>query len=224
MKLLLGFLCLLLVRPASADLVISGVSDGTDAGGNPKSIELVALTPIADLSNFFILRDTNGSTDGVFSVSSDFQLPAVSLDVGEFFYIYGNNDSEATLEGLGFGDTDSNTATTSSIASINGDDIFAVSSSLDTSGVIDTFGLAGQGDTNFYEDSIAYRKAGSGPNPTGVLDGGNFDISGYSEAGLNSNFGTFQVTAVPEPSIFGCLAVLAGAGFYGRARRGNSAD
>ena len=95
----------------------------------------------------------------------------------------------------------------------NGDDIFAISTSTSTANIIDAFGLLGQDDTNFYADSVSYRQAGTAANPTGVLDGGNFDITDYSEAVLLANLGSF--TVVPEPS----AALLGGLGFLILLRR-----
>ena len=197
---------------ADGALLITGLVDGTEAGGNPKVIEVVSTTDGLELSDFFILRDTNGSSGGSFTVSSTYQFPTGTLDAGEFFYIYGNANSETRLEDLGIGNTDTN-ADSSSIANQNGDDIFAISTSTSTANIIDAFGLLGQDDTNFYADSVSYRQAGTAANPTGVLDGGNFDITDYSEAVLLANLGSF--TVVPEPS----AALLGGLGFLILLRR-----
>lgn len=189
---------LLTTSSASGGLLISGMVDGTNNGGNPKAMEVVALENIADLSVYWILRDTNGTTGGPFTQSDSFQLPSVSLSAGDFYYIYGNSDTETQLEAAGFGDTDSGTAVRDGILNQNGDDIFALSTSNDVADAIDAFGLLGQGDTNFAQNSTAYRPDGSPQNATGVADAGNFDITAYgSDSSFNAIFGTFQV---PEPS------------------------
>lgn len=215
MKILLPLLaaCLLISKPCLGVLVISGVVDGTNAGGNPKAIELVALGTIADLSTYYIHRDTNGTEGGPFTVAQTSQLPSLSLSPGDFYYLYGNADSETALTGLGF-----SSGSVDSIAGQNGDDIFAVSTSSDPSSVADftdAFGLLGQGDTDFAADSIAYRMAGTAPNATGVMDAGNFNMIAYSDSALQSTFGTY---VVPEPSTTGLL-VLGSVCFIARRRR-----
>lgn len=66
----LCFACANFAQNANADLIIAGAVDGTQTGGNPKLIKFKAVNPIADLSLFHVLRDTNGSTGGTFTVSS----------------------------------------------------------------------------------------------------------------------------------------------------------
>lgn len=164
-----------------------------------------------ELSDFFILRDTNGSSSGTFTISNDFQLPTGTLNAGEFFYIYGNSDSETFLESVEIGNTDTN-AVLNGIANINGDDILALSTSSEASGIVDSFGLLGQDDTDFYANSVSNRQAGAPANPSGVLDGGNFTITPYSDELIQSSFGTF---VVPEPS----SALLGGLGLLALFRR-----
>jgi uncharacterized protein len=204
-SLLFGTIALAAVSPAQ--LIFSGYVDGTNTGGNPKAMELFATTGIPDLSAYWILRDTNGSPGGVFTESDEFQLPNVALSAGDFFYIYGTSDSETFLENLGFGDTDLGTAVLDNILNANGDDIFALSTSDDVVDAFDAFGLLGQDDTNFAQDSVAYRDTPT-PSATGVLDAGDFLISAYSDTLLVNTFGTF----IPEPSFtafgIGALALL----------------
>ena len=125
-----------------------------------------------------------------------------TLNAGEFFYIYGNSDTEAILEGFGIGDTDVN-AILGSIANLNGDDIFALSTSSDPLDTFDAFGLLGQGDTDFGQDSIGHRIDAT-PNATGVLDAGNFSFESYNEQALLNTFGSF---VIPEPSITALLSL-----------------
>ena len=205
-----------MVGSVRGDLIISGVVDGSQTGGNPKAIELVALNPIADLSAFTIVRDTNGTAGGPFTISSSFNLPMVPLAQGDFFYIYGNAASETFLTDAGFGDSTMGTGAADIVGSTNGDDILAVSTDGTAAGIIDAFGLLGQGDTNFATDNLAYRQAGTAPNPTGVLDAGNFDLLSNSDATITSTLGTYFVPAIPEPS---SLALLGLFGVAGAVRR-----
>jgi len=210
MKTYIYTLTYVLTITSQASLLITGVVDGTQSGGNPKAIELVSTIDGTNLSDFYLLRDTNGSS-GTFTQSSSLQLPMFTLDAGEFFYIYGTAETETFLENLGIGDTSSN-AVFAGIAGHNGDDIFALSSTNDTTGIIDAYGLLGQGDTDFGTDSIVYRNANEGANATGVLDAGNFTVTGYSDQLLEDTFGTF---VIPEPS----TTALAGLGLLALLRR-----
>lgn len=203
------------ISSASGAILISGVVDGTQTGGLPKAIEIVSTVDGTDLSDYFILRDTNGSSGGIFTVSDDYQLPPVVLNAGEFFYVYGNSGTETIMEGFGIGDTDSGTAEVDGIANHNGDDILALSTSVDPTDVFDSYGLLGQDDTNFAPDSIMYRNANTAANPTGVLDAGNFTQTAYSDGDLQSIFGTYEV--IPEPSAV-LLTSLAFLGLFGRRR------
>ena len=189
-----------------ADLIITGVVDGTQSGGNPKAMELMATADIADLSDFFIVRDTDGTSGGPFTVSSSIELPSVSLSAGDFYYIYGNTDSRIYLEGIGFGNSGVGTGLEDGILNHDGNDILAVATANDGTGILDAFGLLGQTGT-FAADSIAYRQPNTAANPTGVLDAGNFDLTSYTDLDLTSTFDTYQLVAVPEPSalLFGGL-------------------
>ena len=195
-------------KDCSANLIITGVVDGTQSGGNPKAMEILATAAVPDLSNFYIVRDTNGTSGGPFTVSSWIQLPSVSLAAGDFYYIYGTSATETYLESEGFGDTDSGTALLDGVLNHNGDDIMALATANDGTGVIDAFGLLGQGDTNFAENSIAYRQANTPANPTGVMDAGNFDLTNYSDSSFTNTFGTYQFAVIPEPSAFLLGSVL----------------
>lgn len=195
-----------------ADLIITGVVDGTQSGGNPKAMELMATADIADLSDFFVLRFSPALISGDPPILSSSQLPNVGLNAGDFYYIYGNAATETYLESLSFGNTMPGFATAlpDAVLSHDGDDILAVATAGDGTGILDAFGLLGQSGT-FAADSIAYRKPNVAANPTGVLDAGNFDLTSYTDLDFTSTFGTYQLVAVPEPSAFlgGCLICLA---------------
>ncbi|MEO0508407.1 MAG: PEP-CTERM sorting domain-containing protein [Verrucomicrobiota bacterium] len=186
--------------------------DGTQSGGIPKAMEIVAEEAIADLSDLWIVRDTNGA--GPFDTF--YQLPAVSLSTGDFFYIYGGTTTDTSMTALGFPDADVSGAVVNSILNWNGDDILALATpngtftdgtDISQFDVVDSFGVVGQGDTNFAPDSISYRIPGTAANPAGVTDAGNFDITAYSDVSLQATFGTY---VVPEPGAYALLAGICG--------------
>lgn len=201
-----------LASSLSADLLISGMVDGTQTGGIPKAMEIVAETDIPDLSAFFISRDTNGAGPWDTFV----QLPAVSLSAGDFFYVYGNVDSNTVMAALGFPADTTNSAFTDAILNWNGDDILGLSTSNSPAGVFDSFGQVAQGDTNFAADSISYRQPSTPANAAGVFDAGNFDITAYSDAELQATFGTY---VIPEPGTYAAILGLLGLGFVLIRRR-----
>ncbi len=198
-----------------ATLIISGVVDGNETGGLPKGVELVALQNIPDLSVYSIGRYTNGGS----TLTAVTTLPSVALSQGSFFYITGTATSDAFFTSNGFTVGLSNAA----VANINGDDLLSLVLTTNHAIAIDTFGLPGQGDTNFYTDSIAYRNNASQTGvPDGLLDASNFDISGWiSSARFGAVFGEFVVTAVPEASSFifgGLVCGILGLKVAGRQR------
>lgn len=201
-------LSLAMMASANATLIISAASDGTNAGGIPKAIQLMATANIPDLSAFWLLRDTNGTAGGPFTVSQSLQLPVMPLAAGDKFVIFGNADSEtiAMCDGTYVGITEG-------IAGHNGDDIFAVSTSAMAADAIDGFGLLGQGDTDFAANSLAIRSDMT-PNAAGVMDAGNFTISAYEDVAFCDQF----FVPVPEPSSVAllCLSLIC---FVGLRRR-----
>ncbi|MEM0966137.1 MAG: PEP-CTERM sorting domain-containing protein [Verrucomicrobiota bacterium] len=210
-----------LVGAVNGQVLITGVVDGTQTGGNPKAIEIVATEAIANLSIYYLIRDTNGA--GPFDTFE--QLPSIALSTGDFYYIYGNGDSETIMTGFGFPASSSDGAETNGVANVNGDDIiglgtpngtFTDGSTISQYDLIDSFGQEGQGDTNFYADSYAYRPNDSAANPSGVFDAGNFTITAYSDSGLQATFGTY---VVPEPSMYGAIVGILALSFAATRRR-----
>lgn len=197
---------LLVTSSASAAILISGISDGTNTGGNPKALEIFATTAIPDLSIYYIARDTNGAGPWDTFV----QLPTVALAEGDFFYVAGNSDSATTLDGFGF-----TVGLTNSILAVNGDDIVGLATSDTPASVFDSIGLVAQGDTNFYENSFAVRKNTSNAPEVSLADGSNFTITSYSDAAIQGATGFGSFAPVPEPS----TALLGGIALLGLLRR-----
>jgi PEP-CTERM motif len=228
-KHLLSTLSLALVfaaAQANANLVITGVFDGPLDGGEPKVVELFALTDVPDLSLYNASSANNGGgSDGPESTLSG------SASAGDFIYIVDDNSDSALgvefAEYFGFTPAllfDSNLGANGGAAAINGDD--AVELFFDPTGafagaqtVIDTFGEithAGPGAWN-YLDGWAYRNDFTGPDGSTFVIG-NWTFSGVdaadgttTNAGSNNPFpiGTYQ--PIPEPAT--CL--LAGVALIG---------
>jgi len=187
---------------SQAALLISGIVDGTQTGGIPKGLEIYTDSTVADLSAFWIARDTNGAGPW----DTFFQLPSVSLSADSYYYIAGNTDSETILNGFGF-----SVGVVNSILNINGDDIIGLATSGNAVDVYDSIGVVAQGDTNFYENSFAIRDNASVTGNIAATDGSNFTITAYTDAGLQGSTGFGTYAPVPEPStaLLGALGVLA---------------
>ena len=220
--------CIALVGSANASLIITGLFDGPQTGGEPKVVELFATTDVADLSVYAVGSANNGGgTDGPENFLSG------SVSAGGFLYIVDDNSFGALGEGFNayFGFTPSLIYADAGAASINGDD--AVELFYDPTGafagdesVIDVFGDINQDGTGTdwdHLDGWAYRTSGTGP------DGSTFEIGNWMFSGVDANDGeTSNATAanpmpvgtyfIPEPSTL-ILAVLGLAGLASRRRR-----
>ncbi len=192
---------------SNAALLITGISDGNEAGGNPKSLEIYATTEIANLSVFMIAKDTNGAGPWDTFVA----LPSVSLAAGSFFYIAGNTDSETYLNGAGF-----TVGLVSSILNVNGDDIVGLATAASAASVFDSVGVVAQGSTDFYADSFAIRKNSSISADLGSTDGANFTITSWDTDAFAGAGGYGSYSPVPELS---SIALLSLAGFSTLLRR-----
>ncbi len=117
------------VTSSQAVLLITGISDGNETGGEPKSLEIYTTTDIADLSVFYIARDTNGA--GPWDTFA--QLPSVALTAGSFYYTAGTTGAETYLTNAGF-----SVGTTNSILNVNGDDIIGLATADNAAAVYDS--------------------------------------------------------------------------------------
>lgn len=196
---------------ASADVIVTGIVDGTLSGGLPKAIELY-ITGTEDLSNYTIERSANG---GVFGSSS--ALSGVFTD--QFVYLM-TSGNEASFDSVFGSSGDFANRVFVGNATGNGDDAFRI---LD--GALNVVDQVWTEDTNdSYRDSYWYRLSGTGPdggwNPTNWITPGNDALDGLDEAGLAAAipFGTYNPAGgvVPAPA---ALAMIGVAGLAGRRRR-----
>lgn len=226
---------------ANADLIVTGVFDGGQSGGEPKVVELFVTADIADLSLFGVGAANNGGgTDGVELILSG------SATAGEYIYLVEDDNFNGGVNNLGdgfnayFGFTPSQlfdgSFANGGAASINGDD--AVEVFFDATGlftgsesVIDVFGdinVDGSGTSWDYLDGWAYRVDGTG------ADGSTFVEANWTFSGINVTDGTStnsevdpqfpigtysQGGAVPEPGSFAVLGLIGLAGLAKRRRK-----
>ncbi len=196
----------------NAQLLITGVVDGNEPGGIPKGIELFAQVAIPDLSVFSIGKYSNGAA----LISSVASLPAVSLAQGAFFYITGTSTSDVFFTDNGFTVGLSNV----SFANNNGNDPIAIVSTANNATLIDSFGTAGQGTGNFYQDSVAVRlNTNITANPSGTTNAPGFATTAWVDSStLGSTFGSYS--PVPEPGTVVMFGLgLAGVVFAARRRK-----
>ena len=106
---------LLLASTSHAAFVITAVTDGDLSGGNPKSIMLQAVAPVADLTAWGVGSANNGGgSDG-----QEFTLPAGSAAAGDVFVIVPNAVSQDFFANNFVQDF---TLLVNGAANINGDD------------------------------------------------------------------------------------------------------
>jgi hypothetical protein len=196
--LLSSLFSLIAVYSSNATLLITGISDGNETGGVPKSLEVYTTTDIADLSAFLIAKDTNG----VGPWDTFAQLPSVSLSAGSFFYIAGTTDSETYLNGSGFA-----VGFVHSILNVNGDDIIGLATAASAASVYDSVGGVAQGDTDFYANSFAVRRNTSTSADLASTDAANFSITSWDTVAFAGASGYGSYSPIPEPSSFALLGL-----------------
>jgi hypothetical protein len=200
---------LLLASTSQAAFVISAVTDGDLSGGNPKSIILQAVAPVADLTAWGVGSANNGGgSDG-----QEFTLPAGSAATGDV--IVPNAPSQDFFANNFVQDF---TILFNNSANINGDDAIELFSD---GNVVDIFGdinTDGSGEDWEYKDGFAQR-LGGGPQ---AFDLANYSVNNGAFDGMNEQehvavFAGAGFTAVPEPSSV-LLIGLAGLGLLRRRR------
>ncbi|XAM01559.1 PEP-CTERM sorting domain-containing protein [Phycisphaeraceae bacterium D3-23] len=184
---------------ANADMIITGLVDGDQSGGNPKAIIVTATAAIADLTIYGIGSANNGGgSDG-----EEFTFAAGSAAAGDVFIIAGNT---ASFDFFNNNYTGTFTLLTNGAANINGDDAVEL---FMNGGVIDTYGdinVLGDGETWDYSDGYAVRTGGSaGAFVQANYNSNAFGLDGLDEATTISTLDNVFGLNIPEP---GSLALL----------------
>ncbi len=195
-KLLMTFALVLMVSPAAAQLIITGVYDGPLSGGTPKGVELYACDDIEDLSIYGLGSANNGGgSDGVEHV-----FPADFIAAGTTFYVshFYSNNATAFFDFFGFeADYDAD----GSSMSINGDDaieLFLLGGAEPV--VVDIFGdinTDGTGEPWEHLDGWAKRNTMTGP------DGETFVLSHWNFSGINVWDGAATNATSDAPFVLG---------------------
>lgn len=158
---------ILAASQAQADLVITGVIDGTLKGGTPKAVEVYATKDIADLSVYGLGSANNGKgSDG-----QEFTFPNGALKKGSYLYVASEQKNFEAF--MGFKPNH-----TSSMANINGDDAIEL---FKDGNVIDVFGDVNKDGTNTaweYKDGWANRNSDSRAPNNGTFNAANWTFSG----------------------------------------------
>ncbi len=177
----------------AGQLTLSGIADGTMTGGQPKAVELFALTDIADLSAYGIGVAANGNA----SNGANFTFPAgSSASAGDHIYVTANGP--AFLSFFGFAADYITNA-----VSINGDDVIEL---FENGNLIDAYGDVGVDGTGMlweYTDGWALRNNNTGP------DGG-FNANNWTFGGVNSLEGGTDNATADSPFAIGSFSSILG--------------
>lgn len=202
-----------LVHCGHAQILITGVLDGTLEGNNPKVIELFAAEDIPDLGLYNVETPNNG----VPPAGGEFQLYG-SARAGEFLYLVSPASVEAFTSAFGVAYHFSRM-----VASINGDDNVIL---YHNGKILDNFGVSEQSPAVGwdYAGGWAIRRPGTGPDAAFQLANWEFGLLTGDltpeELGREVPLGTYtNLAPLPEPGLTGGVASLALLGWGIRRRR-----
>ena len=154
----------------ASDLIITGIIDGSLAGGTPKAIELYVLNDITDLSQYAVSSASNGNPP---PATYDFVFPNVAVAAGTYLYL-----STETLQFMAFFGFAPD-YTDGQATNVNGDDTVV----LYRAGVIvDVFGVVGTdgtGEAWEHTNGWAYRNDITMPSAT-------FDPADWTFSGVDA--------------------------------------
>ncbi|MDT0294123.1 T9SS type A sorting domain-containing protein [Mesonia ostreae] len=175
--LLMSFMFIALTSMAQTP-IITMISDGDCAGGNPKVLEVFANGTV-DFSLYTLENQTNANT----TWANGLNLSDLGTVTDDFVYIHADDPAFAAE----FPSATNVLSTTSSVMSFNGDDRIRIILDADSS-VIDQYGvdgLDGTGEAWEYKDGYAKRANNTTPN-------GTFNIAdwNYSNGALDGLCGT----------------------------------
>lgn len=207
------FSCLVVITAnCQAGLVLTGIIDGGLTGGLPKAIELYATADIADLSVYSIDNANNGGAfDGTAIGLSG------SVTAGSYLYVASENTGFTSYFSFAPNFTGNS-------LNVNGNDVVGL---FENGSLIDVYGVLGEdgvGQPWEYLDGWAYRLDDTLPSAT-------FNLADWSLSALNVTdgtttvgqtgfpFGTYTLTAIPEPSTYGVLTIIGLTGIAYRRRK-----
>lgn len=189
-KILLLFLaCITLPWALKADVIVTGILDGTLSNGCPKAIELY-IDGTEDLSDYRVERSSNGGAFG-----SAQTLSGTYTD--EFVYLINNSSCGGTTNSFAFvfgASGDFANTWSNNVISGNGDDGFRIVE-IASGNVIDQVWT--NNTTDAYRDSYFYRNNGTGPDggwvPANWAQPGNDALDGFSASQIAAAvpFGTY---------------------------------
>jgi plastocyanin len=179
----------------NSDLIITGIMDGPLSGGTPKALEIYAMNDVSDISSYTVQYASNGKA--TYAVAG--QLPAVSMNAGDFYYL--TTDSAQFYAYLGFDADQVNSGWPNGLY-INGDDhvaLFKGSYPVDYFGV---YQVDGTGECWDHLDGWAYRNNNSSPTTA-------FDCAEWTFSGTNALDGTSTNASAPNPWPVGTYGIVA---------------
>lgn len=175
----------MLLTGLASDLIITGIIDGTRAGGTPKAIELYVLNDISDLSQYAVSSANNGNP---LPATYEFDFPNVAVAAGTYLYLSTETPQFTAFFGFAPDYTDAQAT------NVNGNDTVV----LYRAGVIvDAFGVVGTNGTGEaweYTNGWAYRNDITTPSAT--FDPADWTFSGVDALNGETN-NTTAATAFP---------------------------